>query len=108
MKEHIEKKHIFEFKEALEKLGTHAVKAGAGIATILTEKQEVETLVFGGSNEIDVLIMTLIKYASDKEQMNLFEKILSMQTRLMQVHLSMYEEYIDSLKKRNDQGEFDL
>lgn len=92
-------KEMVEFEAALSALNDESDTAKAGLASMITKDDEAQVYAFGDADKLEVLSMILIKYLADKEEINIFEKLLSMQTRLVQVHPDKYKEYVDKLKE---------
>lgn len=103
-KREVEKKEMLDFQDALNSMYKQVDTAKTGIASVLTKDNEVQTYLFGESEAVEVVLMTLIKYAADKDNVNVFEKILNMQTRLMQVHPDLFNEYYLKMQKLKEEG----
>lgn len=92
-------KQSVDFENALKSLYDQSDTAKAGIASVITKEQKAEMYSFGDSETLEVLLMVSIKYLAEKDDMNLFEKLLSVQTRLAQVHPEAYQEYVKKIKE---------
>ena len=95
-----------DLQEALNDFLTEAPSGYAGVTSLLTKDKETKSMIFGDDNSIEAIIIALIQYSADKEEVNVFEKILNMQMKLMQVSPEEYQVYADKLNKLNEDGAF--
>lgn len=97
---------MLQLEESLNDFLLEAPTGYAGLTSLLTKDKETKSLIFGDEDSIEVLLIALIQYAADEAEMNVFEKILNMQMRLMQVEPEAYQVYADKLNKLNEKGTF--
>ena len=95
-----------DLQQALNDFLTEAPSGYAGVTSLLTKDKETKSMIFGDDNSIEAIIIALIQYSADKEEVNVFEKILNMQMKLMRIHPEEYQAYADKLNALNEEGTF--
>ena len=106
-KRKITKMEMLDLEEALNDFLEEAPSGFAGMPSLLTKDKETKTMLFGDDDNIEVLLIALIQYAADKQEINVFEKILNMQLTLMRFEPETYEVYAKKLNAMNKEGKFD-
>lgn len=102
-KRHVTEHDLTQLESGLKQILDASLNAQGVFASVITESGDAQTLFLGDNEAANAIATLLIRYVADSQEVNVFEKILEIQTKLMHLHPEEFNTYAESMQKRLSQ-----